>query len=280
MKIDIKTFLLEDVKENDKVLYNVNNIYDKQPSDYWTRRRYTADWIDKFHENKYHTIVIEEHELEWMKKAKNVSQIRHKFPRNFDDELEESCKRHQKEFDKIMEHGDRWFIRTENYSFKYAVHGAGPYNDLKKVIQSLTTFHIGHENIFDSDTKKTIYFIPWIDIDYDKEFRIFVYKNKITAISAQHIYVVNSWLKNKSSGEIEKIVEKIVGYFNENIKDKMSFMESYVMDLALIGESEEPYFIEPNEFGAEYGSGSALFHWITDHDDLHNSDTIQVRFTV
>jgi len=178
-----------------------------------------------------------------------------------------------------MQYGDKWFIRTENYSFKYAIHGPGPYSDLQKIIQSLTTFVLGHECIHDQDTTKIVYFIPWIDIDFDKEFRIFVYQNKITAISAQHIYVINKWLSNKTTQEIETIVGKIVNYFEENIKDKMSFMANYVMDLALIGDEETPYFIEPNEFGAEYGSGSALFHWITDYDDLHDFDTIQFRFT-
>ena len=310
-EVKVKTFSLQDVKENDKILYNVNNIYTdgKQPEDYWSRRYYTGDWIDFFLKDKYHTIVISGSDLEWMKKAKNISQIRPGFPRIFMDELESLCKKHQERFEKIMESGETWFIRTENYSFKYSQHGVGPYNDLKKIFESLISYSTGHACISDDDKSKTIYFIPWIDMDFNREFRIFVYNNQITAISAQHIYVINKWLQGKSKIEIEALVDKIVKYFNENIRDKLTFIGSYVMDLAMVtlvtliggeavGDRDEidevkevdeidevneiPYFIEPNSFGAEYGSGSALFHWIIDHDDLHglnnSSDSKSIQF--
>ena len=58
----------------------------------------------------------------------------------------------------------------------------------------------------------------------------------------------------------------------------MNFMKNYVMDLALIYSEEKPYFIEPNEYGANYGAGSALFHWIVDEKRLQDSDIIQFRY--
>jgi len=85
-KIIIRTFSLQDVLDNDKILYNVNNLYEKQPDDYWTRRVYTGDWISLFHK-EWHTLVFDKQELEWMKQAKNVSQIRFGFPRIFTEEL-------------------------------------------------------------------------------------------------------------------------------------------------------------------------------------------------
>ena len=56
----------------------------------------------------------------------------------------------------------------------------------------------------------------------------------------------------------------------------MAYMDSYVMDLALVGDT--PYFIEPNPFGKDYASGSALFHWIIDHDVLHDANAIEFRY--
>lgn len=75
-----------------------------------------------------------------------------------------------------------------------------------------------------------------------------------------------------------ELIQKIVGYFEQNIKDKLVFMESYTMDLSLVGHDDTPYFIEPNTFGKEYAAGSSLFHWIYDHDTLHDSSEIEFRY--
>jgi hypothetical protein len=53
------------------------------------------------------------------------------------------------------------------------------------------------------------------------------------------------------------------------------------MDFVLIGEDNQPYFIEVNPFGSEYSSGSALFHWIQDHEILYeNGENVTVRYVV
>ena len=33
--------------------------------------------------------------------------------------------------------------------------------------------------------------IPWIELEYGKEFRLFIHDNKLTAISQQHLYTSN-----------------------------------------------------------------------------------------
>jgi hypothetical protein len=278
--VSISRYSLGDVLRGDRILYNVNNLYEQQPSDYWTNRFYTEDWIGLFHDD-YHTMILPESELTWMKKAKRVSQIRFKFPSVFRDELEESCRRHREEFDRICQSDALrrgWFIRTENYSFKYAVHGAGPYYALEDIFESLTTYVRGHEGIFDADTSKKLYFLPWLEIDRRKEFRIFVFENSITAMSVQHLYETNDWLSGKGDQEIAQLVDKILNHFVGHIREKLTFMGSYVMDLALIGPDETPYFIEPNAYGAQYGAGSALFHWINDDSVLRDSSVIDFRF--
>jgi hypothetical protein len=52
------------------------------------------------------------------------------------------------------------------------------------------------------------------------------------------------------------------------------------MDFALVGESLEPYFIEPNSWGGDYAAGSALFGWIQDHDMLHDKEVIEFRYVI
>lgn len=274
----IKRYSLQEIISNPD-RFNVNNLYEEgdQPKDYWSSRYYTEDWIELFHD-QYFKMTLTADELKWMKKAVDVSQIRFKFPAIFEDELEKACDNHRLEFEDILNNGDKWFIRTENYSFKNTVKGVGPYNNLKDIFKSLTTYIKGHSGIDQDDATKTLYFLPWIEMDYQKEFRIFIYQNTITAISDQHLYCVNKWLASKTDTEISALVRKIITFFNDNIKERLAFIENYVMDLALIGEEETPYFIEPNAFGAKYGAGSALFHWINDHDQLHGKGTLEFRF--
>ena len=50
------------------------------------------------------------------------------------------------------------------------------------------------------------------------------------------------------------------------------------MDLALLGDNNEPYFIEANSFGKYYAAGSALFSWVYDHDTLHENNEIEIRW--
>lgn len=134
----------------------------------------------------------------------------------------------------------------------------------------MCTVLFSHKCFKEDDENCTIYLLPWLEMDYDKEFRVFVYNNEITALSAQHLYSVNEWLTKMTKKEQEQLVNKIIKYHREHIKDNMIYMKDYVMDLA--------YFIEANSFGSNYASGSALFHWLDDHDMLHSTNIIELRY--
>lgn len=131
---------------------------------------------------------------------------------------------------------------------------------------------------YDDDETCTIYLMHWKDIDLDKEFRAFVYQNEITAISNQNLYSPNKWLMGLTESEIKNIIYLMLQHFEINIKDKIRFIESYTMDLALI--DNVVYFIEPNGFGKYYSAGSSLFQWVNDHEKLHDCNSIEFRFTV
>ena len=280
-KIIIKRYELNYVIENDKILFNTNNHYNSEgisrPDDYETviELGNTKNWIDKFHGNNYCKITLDNSDLKWMKEAYKIGANTGKLSNMFIDEFEFTCNKYKNVFPK-----GNWFVRTDTVSLKEGKYKCGPYDSFDKIIISMVTSRIGHDCFSDKDYECNIYLMNWLDIDSDKEFRIFVYNNEITAISCQHLYEVNGWLNSLKDDEIVLMVEKIIDYFNGCIKEKMMYMGSYVMDLALVGEEDEPYFIEPNSFGKYYASGSALFQWKIDEEVLCGlSGVLEFRYT-
>lgn len=292
--ISIRPISIDDVMANDQILYNVNNLWNHddikyKPNDYTEKLKLcnTKNWIYLFHDRStIHEIDLSIKDVKWLKEAFRIGQITAEFPKTYIDELEDLCFDSDNSNSNIFvpesKDGKGWFVRSEGVSLKGGKHGAGPYFNLKMIIESIVTCRSGH-SCFDKDvTNIKLYLIPWKDIDYDKEFRIFVYNNQITAISAQHLYQVNEWLSNSSRDEILSIIDLILNHFNDNIRDKLTFIGSYSMDLALILKNNNEYiayFIEPNSFGAEYASGSALFHWKIDEDIMYGKENLQLRYT-
>ena len=126
--------------------------------------------------------------------------------------------------------------------------------------------------------------MPWLKFNPLKEYRIFVCKNKITAISQQNLYDKNIYLNEFNIEERSNIIKKhvsiITDFFNCKIKNSITHTNSYAIDLVIM-ENDKPYFIEINSFGKEYASGSSLFHWLIDEDKLYGTDDkIYFRYTV
>ena len=273
---------------HDGELFNVNNLYnernEEQPEDYQDRGLLTQTnkWIDTFHPDNYKTLTLDEEDLRWMKKCLySIGCITRQFSHLYDDELEATCKKHQDNFPE----GGPWFIRSEPVSLKEGEHGVGPYTNLKEIIESMVSVGMGHTCFKPDSSECKLYFMEWREIHPDKEFRIFVYQNKITAISTQHYPVINTWIQEMRQKDLEtgrtdflNMVQKIVDYFDSHIKTPLSYLENYTMDLALTGDDENPYFIEPNGFGGDYPAGSALFHWYYDGDTLEDSSEIEFRY--
>lgn len=280
LTIDIQTFALRSVLDGDRTLFNVNNIWSdgKCPDDYVDKLKEgnCSNWIDKFHSN-VPKIKISRSDCLWMRAAFKIGRISGSFPKMYTDELLESVQKY--DFPELPEGSKGWFIRTDKVSLKNSMHGIGPYTCMKQIFESLVTSRSGHAAFdeysdldMNQDDDLILYFLPWISMDYNKEFRIFVYQNQITAISDQHLYTVNHWLSSLTPTEIKQIVIDILTYFDNMIKNKMAYMTNYVMDLAYLdNDTTKCYFIEPNSFGSEYASGSALFNWISDHELLYNS---------
>jgi hypothetical protein len=152
---------------------------------------------------------------------------------------------------------------------RYGQHKIGPYKGLKEIIESIvsSTYQktrtpqsnffagtVGHECICARDNLDAypIYFLPWKQID--QEFRVFVFNNRISAISTQHYPEINEWLASLSDEEVaEQVAFKIIDHFETTLKARLEPIvgPNYTMDIAFLNDGSV-YFIEPNSFGAEY----------------------------
>ena len=279
--IDLKK-VVEDV---DHEYFNVNNLHEELPNDYNKIKLVgnTKNWIDIFHNNNYKKIIIDKYDLKWIKEANKLAIITGRFSEIYRDEFNALTGKLKCVYGKYVSNGV--FVRTEHVSLKSGKYGIGPYYNFETIIESICTTSRTHNAIDDSDEFITIYLMKWIDLNSDKEFRVFVYNNNITAISIQHIYEYNKWINSLSTSDIELLIKNINNYFNNIFKKKWNktitstLVSNYTFDLTL-NEQNEFYFIEPNSFGAKYCAGSALFHWVNDFDILNNdTGDIEFRYT-
>ena len=271
---------LDDVVKYDKERFNSNNhwIDDIKPDDYEQRldETNTKYWINNYRKDYKVIKINDQKHIRWMKMCMKISSQTGKFSNLFEDELEEFLK----EYDGIynINSSNKYFIRTENVSLKYGQHKTGPYNSLRMIIESLVSSVDGHSPIKDNTEEITLYLLPFIEIEDSKEFRVFVCNNRITAISQQNLY--SNVFKNVQNCEkvINKYVQIILEYYESHIKSVLPYSD-YTYDFALIGNNDEPFFIEPNSFGKEYAAGSSLFHWELDYDILYGKNTgVYVRY--
>ena len=164
----------------------------------------TKYWIDIFHTN-YDTQIIKVEP--WLIEASTISQQTGTFSKLYQDYLDNN--------DNI--YFTPCFIRCENVSLKYGQHEAGPYDNIKQVIESIVTSIPTHTPLHHDTKEIKLYMLPWINMDMSKEFRVFVYNNNIVAISQQDICIVYKDLEHN----IEKYVEIIISYFNTNVKNEI-----------------------------------------------------------
>ena len=268
--------------------YNSGN-HGARPDDYYQvlADGNTDKWINSFHTD-YSVINIYDKDLVWMKEAFKSGSYTGEFPHAFDEEKADMLERY-KHTEKYFD-GTKYFVRCNSVSLKYGQHGAGPYTTFEQIIESLVTCIETHTPIDNKgrDTDKgteplSLYLLPWKKFDRYKEYRVFVYKNRITAISQQNLHAVNEFLSAFPEEERDKIIAKHVQIvqesFIETIKKKITHTQNYCMD-AVILEDDSFYFIEINSFGKEYAAGSALFHWLIDEDKLYSDgSTIHFRYT-
>ena len=207
--------------------YNSGN-HGARPDDYYQvlADGNTDKWINSFHTD-YSVINIYDKDLVWMREAFKSGSYTGLFPHAFDEEKADMLERYKhtkKYFD-----GSKYFVRCNSVSLKYGQHGAGPYTTFKQIIESLVTCIETHTPIDNKSKGKeplSLYLLPWKTFDAYKEYRVFVYKNNITAISQQNLHAVNEFLSAFPEDEerdkiIAKHVQIVQESFIETIKKKI-----------------------------------------------------------
>lgn len=267
---------LSDIKLFGDSKYNSNNHGNVRPEDYLhvLSQSYTEKWINLF-KPEYKKITIDNpHYIHLLKLADDIEKKTGKIPYIFMEDIKPLLKELEHHFD-----GTNYFVRVNNVSLKYGLHGTGPYTNIKDIIESSITCMNGHSPIYPNVTKLDIYLLPWVNIEKVNEFRVFVFNNRITAISQQNLYL--TLYDDLSIEKIHENLQLIVDYFTQEIVGKITWISSYNYDFAIV--DGKPYFIEMGCFGKEYAAGSALFHWVLDEDILYgkNGDSIiEFRYTV
>eukprot|EP00455_Lapot_gusevi_P000682 TRINITY_DN1030_c0_g1_i1.p1 TRINITY_DN1030_c0_g1~~TRINITY_DN1030_c0_g1_i1.p1 ORF type:complete len:282 (-),score=38.47 TRINITY_DN1030_c0_g1_i1:175-1020(-) len=135
----------------------------------------------------------------------------------------------------------------------------------QRVFQDITNFFkfrqaLGEMNIILRS------FVDHLPLDH--EFRCYVHRKQITAISQYYVYQAFPALQDHD--RVTRIRQMIID-FHDLIKDAMPF-QSYVIDIVVFVEQGYCQVVEINPFGAHLSSGSGLFNWVTDHDLLYGKE--------
>lgn len=263
--------------------FNSSN-HHPRPDDYhdMIARCDTRHWIGTFHPD-HELITIPSREVPWLWQALSIGSMNRRVPKHYEDEIDQLA--HTLSVASFPP-GKPRFVRTDKTSLKTGVHKAGPYTTAKQVIESIVTCRIGHHPFDRTDESINLYILPWLEIDRDREFRVFVHSGRVTAISQQFIHEANVWLDAMDEEEIRRIAyqlteftERIVvpGLVSNNSSRADPPLESFVCDLVFDSRGAIR-FIEINPFGAEYTSGSACFHWIDDDSVLMGRSEPEIRY--
>jgi hypothetical protein len=290
LEVEIELVLVppQDVEKYGDSRFNSSN-HPPKPSDYYEKLESTkmSNWVDLFH-GSYKTMTLDKRDISWMLEAAKVGAVTGSVSSLNKEDIEWTISRHRE--DDVFD-GDEYFVRTESTSLKYGFHKAGPYKNMKQVIESLISSTSVHSPLPREAEPCKLYFLPWIpSLKLDAEFRIFVQEKRVIAVSQQasqrpnrilsqfedHRRIAIEWMKSAISFSHDEVIPKLK---NEN----------YTIDLALIPVNADgdfskvkPYFIEINGFGANYSAGSSLFHWLIDDQQLSGSryPIVQFRYSL
>jgi len=288
-------FITKHTVTTEKHRFNSNN-HDNRPDNYEQvlDACNTKTWIDCFRP-QYARFEIDEIEMDWLVSAAEAGAVLGHFPSTFKEELSDFLKKYEICFQNTIttstlsphQQQSPWFVKSENVSLKYGMHGVGPYTCLKNILESAVSCPLSHspfskhirqktnEQAMRSEPPVCFYCMPWLqELDPMREFRVFVFDKHVTAISQQIWYTVAEF----NSDEMIKMAKQIAEFVEKQVMPKLPLLDHVVLDIGFL--NDKPFFIEPNSFGAQYAAGSALFHWKFDHDILHNTNEIVCRMLV
>merc|ERR1711920_946367 len=131
-----------------------------------------------------------------------------------------------------------------------------------------------------------IYLMPFdTTVTIERELRVFVNNDRVTAMSQYDIFNLSSSFASKDDVELAEVAKLVVQFHDELLLPRWKAVGgtcSYVMDVEYVADQARDgppqiRLIELNTFGAEMAAGSALFHWVHDHDTMYESDSVCIR---
>jgi hypothetical protein len=183
-----------------------------------------------------------------------------------------------------------WFIKLGSVSPKDLYNGVGKYIKFNNSVDIINTIIYSNRtwNTLMNNIKNDNYLLlsEWIDIPSELEFRCFIYKDKLRAISqyGDNININNYNCIDKYNNNDKRInlYNDIIKFYN-NIKFNIPYNDC-IMDIIIIDDNKSNsllklgiFIIEFNCFGAETPAGSGLFNWISDSHILYNSEKPVLR---
>ena len=228
-----------------------------------------------------------------------------KLPKCYDEELTDiMVKLDQFLADKSNDNG--FFIRFDSVS---------PKDGVKPVLSDSNGFPVrtGQEIVTMLATSKRalrafnrgdrqLHFLPFIPVNSDNEFRVFIYQRRITCISQYgpgRRTIFSHWSDERLTKLAQQIQETILIILDEildtvgtdNVVCDVNCQISYTgtqyiefdSDSVPINRTEfvtTCKIIEFNSFGYWLASGSCLYHWLKDKEKLYSTDPNQVRFRI
>ncbi len=186
------------------------------------------------------------------------------------------------ELEPVIEHlraawqNGMWFFRFNSCSPK---DGAEPYPvySPEQVARMIATSKRGWGALCDGDD--TLYFVKHnANWDTRREFRVFVRKGRVTAVSQYNPYT-GGIMSGQSTQKIRESIHQIVTWLHDDILPRVlpAIGTNNVTADIYLGDSG-PRIVEFNTFGYWQAAGSALFHWLNDKKKLYNeSGKVWVR---
>lgn len=102
------------------------------------------------------------------------------------------------------------------------------------------------------------------DVSMNREFRVFVYHGKVTAVSQYMWKTPLNWHVSRDT------LAHIVTFTQNLFSNRLITLISAVVDVH-VHDSGTVSLVEVGPFGLSYGSGSTLFHWDRDRDILEST---------
>lgn len=173
----------------------------------------------------------------------------------------------QRTIDNVLPlNGASVFIRLSSTSGKNEQSIEPLYNSTD-IIKRLTSIKLFVEKEYMRDKLTYLVIMPWVEIDPNFEFRVFIVNGKLVGLCKQ------AWFDHYqySSDELNKIVDCISNVNFDGYPYKNFIADFYIDDSIY-------KLIELNPFGAHCGAGSGLFNWIDDHDLLYGLGKCEFRY--